>query len=58
MFLAAAVCGFTAVSVPNRAGATGFFVAMAGFVKLIRLLLIVRSQPSTKAAALACGSSR
>ena len=42
MFLASVVCGFTAVSVPNQAGAVVFLAAMlAGFVKLARLILIV-----------------
>jgi len=42
MFLASVVCGFTAVSVPNRAGAVVFLVAtLVWFVKLARLILIV-----------------
>ena len=42
MFVAAAVCGSCAVSVPNAAGAIVFLVALlVGFVKLLRLLLVV-----------------
>lgn len=59
MFLASVVCGFTAVSVPNWAGAIVFLIAMlAGFAKLARLFLIVaalvrrlinaRSRPSRR----------
>lgn len=44
MFLAATVAGFTAVSVPHPAGAIVFFtVTLLGFVKLLRLLLVVGS---------------
>jgi hypothetical protein len=44
MFLAATVAGFTAVSVPHPTGAIVFFVAsLLGFVKLLRLLLVVGS---------------
>lgn len=44
MFLAATIAGFTAISVPDPAGAIIFFIAtLLGFVKLMRLLLVVGS---------------
>ena len=44
MFLCATLAGGAAVSVPNPAGTIVFFVAsLLGFVKLLRLLLVVAS---------------
>jgi len=44
MFLASIVCGFTAVTVPNRIGTAVFLIAMlAGFTKLARTMLIVKA---------------
>ncbi|MBN9113667.1 MAG: hypothetical protein J0I34_33450 [Pseudonocardia sp.] len=44
MFLSATVCGFTAVSVPHKAGAIVFLsAAVIAVVKLVRLLLVVGS---------------
>lgn len=46
MFVASMVCGFTAISVPNRLGAMVFLVAMlTGFTKLGRTILIVAALP-------------